>query len=284
MVAATHTDHDGLRDGYFFAYARNGGFQPISFRPDDQGIAGPSYVYNYLTGAGKLVPAAGTYTDTVNADSSYYVVAPVGSSGIALLGDAGKFVSLGSKRISRLSDDGTVHTRVTFATNEKSVTPHGYAPKAPRATATDGTVGAVHYDTTTHLFTATVTPGSDHNAAPAAPGVCRGPGARSPRTLPSRWPSPTAHRRQCSRGRSAYWPHGSLQWTGHVVSSESRWHMESTSPPAGPTTPTWSCPSAGSWTPPRPAAGPTGPRWSAPTGWALSARSTWTPRGHAAKA
>ncbi|WP_198046969.1 hypothetical protein [Kutzneria sp. 744] len=165
MVAETHTDHDGLRDGYFFAYARNGGSQSISFRPDDQGIAGPSYVYNYLTGAGKLVPAAGTYTDTVNADGSYYVVAPVGSSGIALLGDAGKFVSLGSKRISQLSDDGTVHTRVTFATNEKSVTLHGYAPSAPRATATDGTVGAVHYDTTTHLFTATVTPGSDHDAA-----------------------------------------------------------------------------------------------------------------------
>ena len=146
-------------------HARNGGSQSISFRPNDHGIAGQSYVYNYLTGAGKLVPAAGTFTDTVNADGSYYVVAPVGSSGIALLGDAGKFVSLGSKRISQLSDDGTVRTRVGFATNETSVTLHGYAPRAPTATVTDGAVGAVHYDAATHLFTVTVTPGSDHNAA-----------------------------------------------------------------------------------------------------------------------
>ncbi|MEV6609574.1 hypothetical protein [Kutzneria sp. NPDC051319] len=163
MVAGTYSDHNGLRDGYVFAYARNNGSQSVSFSPNSQGVGGATYVYNYFTGAGKVVPAGGTFTDTVSS-GSYYVVAPVGQSGIAFLGDAGKFVSLGGKRVSQLSDNGTVHATVTFAASEKSVTLHGYAPSAPQVTATDGTAGAVSYNASTHLFTVSVSPGGDHNA------------------------------------------------------------------------------------------------------------------------
>ena len=163
MVAGTYTDHNGLRDGYVFAYARNNGSQSVSFSPNSVGVTGDAYVYNYFTGAGKVVPAGSTFTDTVNS-GSYYVVAPVAQSGIAFLGDAGKFVSLGGKRISQLSDNGTVHATVAFAASEKSVTLHGYAPSAPQVTATDGSAGAVSYNAATHLFTVSVTPGGDHNA------------------------------------------------------------------------------------------------------------------------
>ncbi|WP_157495287.1 hypothetical protein [Kutzneria sp. 744] len=55
--------------------------------------------------------------------------------------------------------DATVRATVGFAANEEPVTLHGYAP-----TATGATAGAVHYDSATHLFTVTVTPGVDHNA------------------------------------------------------------------------------------------------------------------------
>ena len=58
-------------------------------------------------------------------------MAPVGPSGIAFLGDAGKFVSTGDKRIVHLSDNGTVSAPVAFAANEHSVVLHGYAPSAP---------------------------------------------------------------------------------------------------------------------------------------------------------
>ncbi|MFC0542783.1 hypothetical protein [Kutzneria chonburiensis] len=163
MVAGTYTDHNGLRDGYVFAYARNNGSQAVGFSPSNVGVAGDAYVYNYFTGTGKIVPAGGTFTDTVNS-GSYYVIAPVGQSGIAFLGDAGKFVSLGGKRISQLSDNGTVHATVAFASSEKSVTLHGYAPSAPQVTATDGSAGTVSYNASTHLFTVSVTPGGDHNA------------------------------------------------------------------------------------------------------------------------
>jgi hypothetical protein len=164
MVASTYTTHNGLREAYVFAYARNNATQSIAFSPNSRGVSGEAYVYNYFTGAGRLVPAGGTFTDTVGSNGSYYVVAPVGPSGIAFLGDAGKFVSTGDKRIAHLSDNGTVNTTIAFASNEHSVTVHGYAPTAPTASASDGSVGSVAYNSSTHLFSVTVTPGNDHNA------------------------------------------------------------------------------------------------------------------------
>lgn len=164
MVAATSTGHNGLRDGYVFAYARNGGTQSISFTPNGLGVSGESYVYNYFTGSGKLVPAGGSFTDTVGTNGSYYVVVPVGQSGIAFLGDTAQFASLGLKRIQHLSDTGTVNTTISYATSEHTVTVKGYAPSAPTATASDGSVGAVSYNSSTHLFTLTVTAGADHSA------------------------------------------------------------------------------------------------------------------------
>ncbi|MEU0533248.1 hypothetical protein [Amycolatopsis tolypomycina] len=165
MVAGTTSDHNGLKGGYVFAYARNGGSQPVSFSPNSMGVAGSAYVYNYFAGAGRVVPAGGSYTDTVTANGSYYVVAPVGSSGIAFLGDTGKFASLGSKRIAQLSDNGSVQATVAFAASEQSVTVRGYAPAAPRVTASSGSAGAVRYDAGTHLFSVDVRPGADHTAA-----------------------------------------------------------------------------------------------------------------------
>ena len=163
MVAGTYSEHNGLRDGYVFAYARNGGSQSISFSPASVGVSGAAYVYNYFTGAGRVVPAGSSFTDTVSG-GSYYVVAPVGRSGIAFLGDTGKFASLGSKRISQLSDDGSVHATVAFAASERTTTLRGYAPAAPKVTASDGTASAVRYDAGTHLFSVDVTPGASHNA------------------------------------------------------------------------------------------------------------------------
>jgi hypothetical protein len=164
MVAATSTGHNGLREAYVFAYSRNNGTQSAAFSPSSLGISGQAYVYNYFTGTGRLVPAGGTYTDNVGTNGSYYQVAPVGPSGIAFLGDAGKYVSAGDKRIAHLSDYGTVNATVAFASNEHTVTVRGYAPAAPAVTASDGSAGPVSYNSSTHLFTVPVTAGGDHNA------------------------------------------------------------------------------------------------------------------------
>lgn len=166
MVASTYTDFGGgMRALYVFAYAR-GTNSPAtaSFTPASLGLPGSAYVYNYFTGAGTLVPPGGTFSDTVSS-GSYYIVAPVGPSGIAFLGDAGKFVALGKKRITHLTDTGSVRASITFASGETSVTLRGYAPSQPYVTASDGTVGTVTYNSATGLFSYPVSPGADRAAS-----------------------------------------------------------------------------------------------------------------------
>src|SRR5581483_8596508 len=111
MIAAASSLHGGLVDAYVFAYSRNHASQLATFTPASLGIAGHAYVYNYFTGKGTVVNAGQSFSASVG-NGSYYIVAPIGPSGIAFLGDAGKFVSLGSKRISYLTDDGTVRATV----------------------------------------------------------------------------------------------------------------------------------------------------------------------------
>jgi hypothetical protein len=89
---------------------------------------------------------------------SYYVVAPIGQSGIAFLGDAGEFASVGQKRISQLTDDGTVRATVEFAAGEQSVNLHGYAPSAVTASANGGSIDNLSYDASSQRFALSVHP------------------------------------------------------------------------------------------------------------------------------
>lgn len=159
MVAAAYTHHTRLLDAYVFAYSRSNAPQTATFTPARLGITGNAYVYNYFTGEGAVVDAGQSFSDSVDR-GSYYIVAPIGPSGIAFLGDAGKFVSLGVKRISRLTDTGTVQATVAFAPGEKVVRLHGYAPTCPQISATSGSIYAVSYNPSTHLFSFSVTAGA----------------------------------------------------------------------------------------------------------------------------
>ncbi len=105
---------------------------------------------------------------------AYDIVAPVGRSGIALLGDTGKFASLGTQRVRLLRDDGhAVHATIAFARGESPVTLSGYAATAPSVAATYGTA-RIRYDARTRVFTALVAPGPDGTSA--ALSIMRRPG------------------------------------------------------------------------------------------------------------
>jgi hypothetical protein len=156
MVAWTYSDHGDLRGLYMFAYARNGGSQSVAFAPSQMGISGAAYVYDYFGGTGIRVEAGGAYSASV-ADGSYFVVAPIGPSGIALIGDVGEFASLGQKRISALSDTGVVDATVEFAPGEQSVTLVGYAPSSPTVVF-GGSTQPVDYDAGSGRFTLVVHP------------------------------------------------------------------------------------------------------------------------------
>jgi len=164
MVAWTYSDHGATAGGaamrglYVFAYARSDAPQDIVFSPASSGLTAEAYAYNYFADRGRVLGPGEPLSDTVNA-GTYYVVAPVGPSGIAFLGDSGQFATLGRKRISQLADDGQVTATVEFAAGEQSVTLFGYSPLSPSATALGGTVEAT-YDSTTQRFSVTVRPDS----------------------------------------------------------------------------------------------------------------------------
>ncbi|MFB7225885.1 carbohydrate-binding protein [Streptomyces sp. NPDC056227] len=141
----------------------NGMFQKASFTLAEIGETGSAYVYDYFAGSGALVTEGGQVSADVT-DGTYWVVAPIGPSGIAFLGDKGKFVAHGHKRLEHLSDHGSVRATVAFAAEEGPVTLHGYAPHRPSATATHGSVGTVGYDAATKLFSVTVSAGRGDRA------------------------------------------------------------------------------------------------------------------------
>ena len=89
---------------------------------------------------------------------------PVGPSGIAFLGDPGHYVSLGKKRITALTDDGTVIASIAFAPAESARSVLGYSPSKPIIGATHGSIGTVNYSVSTGLFNVSVVPGSDRSA------------------------------------------------------------------------------------------------------------------------
>jgi hypothetical protein len=159
-VAAAYTDFGGMRASYVWTF--NAGTNvAATFTPAAFGQTGQVFVFNWFAGAGKVVDAAAAYTENLGPSTggsrNYYVVVPVGPSGIALVGDAGKYVSLGKKRVTALADSGTLSVSLSFASGEAPVTLRGYAAAQPTATATTGTVGPVAWDAASKMFTVAVT-------------------------------------------------------------------------------------------------------------------------------
>jgi hypothetical protein len=157
LVAATYSDYGGVRVSYVYAFNR--GWNSVSsFSPAMLGYRGRVYVLDYFNETGQAMDAGETHTEEMVGGSAYYVVAPVGPSGIALLGDAGKFVALGKKRFGDVKDDGVLTASVVFAPDEGPVVLRGYAASKPTVTATRGKTSAVMYDPATGVFRVSVSP------------------------------------------------------------------------------------------------------------------------------
>jgi len=98
-------------------------------------------------------------------DYLYQVAAPIGRSGIAVLGDLGHFVSLGKKRVTNLVDDGVVTVAFAFAPGETSRILRGYSPDPPTVLAISGQTGPTTYNPGTQQFTVVVRPGPTGTAS-----------------------------------------------------------------------------------------------------------------------
>lgn len=162
VVAATYSDFGGLRAWYVFAFAQGANTQ-ASFRLADAGVTGPVYLYDYFHGGGSVVQP-GDLLSLDAASFSYQIAAPVGPSGIAMIGDPGHFVSLGKKRITALTDDGAVTITVAFAKGESDRTVVGYSPAPVSASAMTGHSSHAIRDLSTGLFRVHVRPSPDGTA------------------------------------------------------------------------------------------------------------------------
>ncbi|HEY1662622.1 MAG TPA: hypothetical protein VGI03_09405 [Verrucomicrobiae bacterium] len=159
LTASTYTDHGGIKTEYVFAYNRpkiQG--DKVRFSATELGLKGAVYVYDYFSGTGKLLSADAKFSAPLGDDpGAFYVVAPVGKSGIAFLGDKNKFVGTGKQRITSLQDEtGKLTIGVVLAANEKSVTLHGYALAAPKVTVISGLDDAPEYNPASHYFSVVI--------------------------------------------------------------------------------------------------------------------------------
>ena len=155
LTSSTFTDRDGIRTLYLFACARPkmpGG--EVRFVPAELGVKGPAYVYDGFARTGRRVEDCEACTaQLARGGTAFYIMAPVGKSGIAFLGDPGKFVGTGKQRVAALHDEpGRLTAKLVLAEAEPSVLLHGYAPFAPKAVAASGEITSLRYDTATQHF------------------------------------------------------------------------------------------------------------------------------------
>ena len=164
QIAFTWSDFGALRTNYVLAFTQGTNVQ-AKFSPSDFGMTGPVYVYDYFAGTGQLVDSSDAMQRQISGDALYLVLAPVGPSGIAIVGDTDQFVTMGKKRVTGFTDHGAARVAVTFAVGETSVVITGYSPVAPIAQADEGSaIGQMTYDKTTHLFRVPVMAGTSRSA------------------------------------------------------------------------------------------------------------------------
>jgi hypothetical protein len=151
LVSFTYTDHGPMRALYVFAHPRTDD-RTATFTPAALGLGGNVYAYDWIAGRGVMIPGDEPWSKRIHGDPTYLVIVPVGKSGIAFLGDLGKFVPLGKKRVSDLSDDGVLEAAFAFASGEHSITVEGWAKSTPIVAAVDGWLGPLTFDKDSRRF------------------------------------------------------------------------------------------------------------------------------------
>ncbi len=167
LVASTRTRHGETQTEYVFAFNRpQDPASEVKFAPSDFGFRAPVYVYDYFAGVGRRLEANAEFSARLKrGTNAFYVIAPVGASGIALLGDHGKYVGTGKQRLTALKDQpDKLSLEVLIADTEQTVTLHGYAPATPHVTVGGGRAAAVNYARETGYFTVEVRPLAGANA------------------------------------------------------------------------------------------------------------------------
>lgn len=157
LICATSSDFGAWKGVYVFAFSP-GPDKDITLEPRDLGIGSQAFLLDVATGAGHWLKKGEAFRDRLTGYRDYFVLVPVGPSGVAFLGDEGKLVMLGKKRIASVSDDGSLHVRVIFAPGEETVRLHGFAAERPKIEVEAGRAGTLEYQSATGEFHLPVSP------------------------------------------------------------------------------------------------------------------------------
>ena len=152
IIAAAHTRHEGSLTSYVFAFQQTVEPRITRFAPAALGHTGPLYAYNYFDRYGMYLQRPESVDFVAPPDGAYWIVVPVGPSGVGFLGDTGKFVSNGKKRVARLSDTGILTARIVFASGESRLRLRGFSLARPQVRAARARIEGLIYDPHTRLF------------------------------------------------------------------------------------------------------------------------------------
>jgi hypothetical protein len=166
QIAAAYSDFGESRTIYLFGYTQ-GANTGVKVRPVDAGAAVGRgvYVYDYVSGTGQVIDSGDTIDRQISGDAMYLVLAPIGDSRMAVVGDAGQFVTMGKKRVTSMKDDGQISMTLAFADGEQSRVITGYSPWLPAVHALEGSASPVKYDRVKQQFRVLVAPGDSGTAS-----------------------------------------------------------------------------------------------------------------------
>ena len=155
IVAAARTRHEGVTTSYVFAFRQTAEQRTASFLPSALGYKGPVYAYNYFDRRGQYVEPGKVIEFVVPDDGAYWIVIPIGPSGVGFLGDASKFVSNGKNRVARIVDTGTLRARIVFSPGEARMHLYGFSRVKPVIHATRAAIENLVYDSLPNSFSST---------------------------------------------------------------------------------------------------------------------------------
>lgn len=162
-TAWTCTDHGDHRTLYGFAFVpgKNKGEtapdSPWDITPAQFGIRSSFCTYDVTHKQAVTLAAGQTYHGNITGGSyAFVIIAPIGSSGIAFLGDEGKIASTGKQRVVDIHETADkLEVTLTSAPGEV-VTLHGIADTAPGCFVADGKPLPAQYDPVTRHFSVVV--------------------------------------------------------------------------------------------------------------------------------
>jgi hypothetical protein len=152
IIAAARTRHDGATTSYVFAFGQNVPARTARFSPAALGYDGPVYAYNYFNRTGGYLQPSESIEFVVADSGTYWIVVPVGRSGVGFLGDADKFASNGKSRVARIRDAGALTARIVFSAGESRLRLHGFSLARPEVLAAGGAIENLDYDPQSRRF------------------------------------------------------------------------------------------------------------------------------------